>query len=461
MKYLRFFFLLIAFYSCTTPKNKISYTILSGTIKAPTSDSLYLYSHLNELERIITLDKEHHFRDTITGLEGYYYLIQNKRKAVEIFLKPAFDLDLVYDPEMTENVTFKGKGAVENNYLRSKVKIEQKLIQSLNQEEEREEKVVRLSNALENGHISHLNGVKDNIDKDFEYLETQRIDLSKRLRLASFKKKAMSKSNLAISDSFSDPFEGVGRLLENEKLLLLPNYLPYIVSNYIAQHYKCCYKGGDLYIWYIQTMDSLIQHPKIKDEAIFYWKNIMFPFLADVEEKEGIIKAIQPILSNIEYKQKLEEELKKLKKNRKGAVVEPFELYDENNNLISLQSLRGKLVYIDIWATWCGPCKKQIPHLEQLQKKFEGQDIYFVSISYNDNKKKWKKMVTEENMGGIQLFAPDSEIPFLKNLAINGIPRFVLLDKEGKILEAKAKSPSNPEIIPYLEQYLKREGTKE
>ncbi len=129
----------------------------------------------------------------------------------------------------------------------------------------------------------------------------------------------------------------------------------------------------------------------------------------------------------------------------KGAPSPTFNYVDINGKMVSLESLKGKYVYIDMWATWCGPCKAEIPHLAKLEHDYAHKNIHFVSIS-NDapkDKEKWKNMVQEKSMGGIQLFANGDE-EFAMAYKVEGIPRFILIDKEGNIVASEAPRPSNP-----------------
>ena len=127
-----------------------------------------------------------------------------------------------------------------------------------------------------------------------------------------------------------------------------------------------------------------------------------------------------------------------------GGQSPVFKYTDINGKEVSLNDLKGKYVYIDVWATWCGPCKAELPHLKELEKKMHGKKIVFVSISCDKDKAAWEKMVKEKELGGVQLHnGGDQE--FMKAYLITGIPRFILLDKKGKIVNAKMTRPSNPE----------------
>jgi thiol-disulfide isomerase/thioredoxin len=147
----------------------------------------------------------------------------------------------------------------------------------------------------------------------------------------------------------------------------------------------------------------------------------------------------------------------------KGMDSPVFEAYENfNGEKTSLSDLKGKFVYVDIWATWCGPCKVEIPHLKSLEKKYDDRNIAFVSISVDSPKRsgswekareKWKTMVTEEAMGGVQLFAPEGpKSQFVEDYINIGIPRFILIDPEGKIVSAVAPRPSSDELINLFEE---------
>jgi thiol-disulfide isomerase/thioredoxin len=135
-----------------------------------------------------------------------------------------------------------------------------------------------------------------------------------------------------------------------------------------------------------------------------------------------------------------------------------FTYKDINDKEVSFADLRGKVVYIDVWATWCAPCKQEIPYLKKLEEEFKGKDIQFVSISMDKPKhhEKWKKFVEDNELTGIQLFADNAfDSKLAKDYQINSIPRFLLFDKDGLIVNADAIRPSNPDLKGLLEDLLK------
>ena len=134
----------------------------------------------------------------------------------------------------------------------------------------------------------------------------------------------------------------------------------------------------------------------------------------------------------------------------KGNVSPKFtDLENFKGGTTSLDDLKGKYVYVDVWATWCGPCKREIPFLKEIEKAYHGKNIEFVSISIDQAKdhEAWKQMVTEKELGGIQLFAEnDWKSQFVTDYKINGIPRFILIDPQGNIVTPDAPRPSSDDL---------------
>lgn len=154
-------------------------------------------------------------------------------------------------------------------------------------------------------------------------------------------------------------------------------------------------------------------------------------------------------------KQYYQEELAMQKLN--NAPSPTFNYENHKGGTTKLEDLRGKYVYIDVWATWCGPCIAEIPHLKRVEQQFHGKNIEFVGISIDTKKdyEKWKKFVVTKELAGIQLFADnDWNSDFVKAYGISGIPRFILIDPKGNIVDANAERPSSPALTAQLEKLL-------
>jgi len=146
--------------------------------------------------------------------------------------------------------------------------------------------------------------------------------------------------------------------------------------------------------------------------------------------------------------------VKKIRTQKKFGLANLESMFlmdkDDKGGKTSLKSLRGKYVYIDVWATWCAPCRQQIPALKKIEESYKDKNIYFVSLSIDKqtDKIKWLKMIREMKLGGIQLLAEnDWNSKFVKDYQITGIPRFILIDPEGNIVDANAPRPTDPRLI--------------
>lgn len=134
---------------------------------------------------------------------------------------------------------------------------------------------------------------------------------------------------------------------------------------------------------------------------------------------------------------------------RKGRPSPELGFEDINGKTWNLADLQGKYVYIDIWATWCVPCKGELPHLKKLEETFKGMNIAFVSLSCDRDKAKWEKMVKEQQLGGIQLWGGEDN-EFLRKYRAQAIPRFILLDPNGRIVDPDMTRPSDEKTIEAL-----------
>ncbi len=123
----------------------------------------------------------------------------------------------------------------------------------------------------------------------------------------------------------------------------------------------------------------------------------------------------------------------------KGKIAPSFELPDATGRIVSLKDFQGKYVLLDFWATWCIPCRKEQPTLDSIMEEFNGKNITFISISTDNDRAKWKAMVTDEKLKGIHLI---DTCGYSKEWLIQFIPTYVLINPQGKIVSSRAAYPS-------------------
>ena len=115
-------------------------------------------------------------------------------------------------------------------------------------------------------------------------------------------------------------------------------------------------------------------------------------------------------------------------------------LKDKDGNTVDFSTFRGKYVYIDMWASWCVPCLKEVPVLQKLEKELKNDKVVFVSISIDSTEEPWKKKMEEKQMHGHQLWNPENTLG--QALNVKGIPFFAIYDPEGCLYMHGAPRPS-------------------
>ena len=201
-------------------------------------------------------------------------------------------------------------------------------------------------------------------------------------------------------------------------------------------------------------VDSFIANPTVRDYAKM---NLMEEDLSygDFYLLGEVIQTYLKGCQTLEYANIVKTKFDKKMLLAPGVPAPVFKYNDINGKEYSLEDFKGKLVYIDFWATWCGPCRFELPYLKSLEKEYHGKNVVFVSISVDDNKAAWEKMVKEQDMKGVQLHAEGAWQSFVaKHYQIRGIPTFFIIDANGNILRPNAPRPSSKEIKPLLDENL-------
>ncbi len=114
-----------------------------------------------------------------------------------------------------------------------------------------------------------------------------------------------------------------------------------------------------------------------------------------------------------------------------GIIAPAFELADKDGNIVALEDYKGKVVFLDFWATWCRPCTRLLPVHQKLQKQFEGDNVVFLYVSLDKNANSWRRYLEKGTFPGKHLFAKEE---MTKKYKVETLPYSLLIDTEGKIV---------------------------
>lgn len=177
------------------------------------------------------------------------------------------------------------------------------------------------------------------------------------------------------------------------------------------------------------------------------------------DKEEGYAAAVNEVCGE---KMAMREEKKKEIDSKDGNTTavsssDVLDLSDRDGKHVSLSDFKGKVVYIDFWASWCGPCRGQMPFSKQLHEKFSDKQkkkIVFLYISIDADPARWRKGIEELGIEGVNVNSPGNwGSRVCSYFQINSIPRYMIMNKKGEIVDFNAKRPSDPAVFDDLIRY--------
>lgn len=192
----------------------------------------------------------------------------------------------------------------------------------------------------------------------------------------------------------------------------------------------------------IMSMETSMQLKELFSSKLIY------SYLSSAEltpSVDTIYEHWQSLFPESYYASILENDYKSILALESGIVApEIYGKTPEGDSLL-LSELKGKVIYIKVWATWCGPCLKSIPDWNKLQEEFEeNEEVVFLSISTDADTDKWREMVRTRQLAGINIITDSKRI--MDDYLIPGIPRYILIDQNARVVDARAQSPAEEEI---------------
>lgn len=207
---------------------------------------------------------------------------------------------------------------------------------------------------------------------------------------------------------------------------------------------------------FMAAVDKYVTNPAVRREMV---RNTVYSYFTygkgegDIEQFWTDLKQFAGT-DNADLLTPYEAKMEAYRKTGKGAPAFDTTMTSPEGKVDRLSDHFGKFLYIDVWATWCGPCCAEIPHLEKLVERFKDNDrVEFISLSVDSDRKAWQKKLDTDRPAWAQfILSKDETAAFMKAWGITGIPRFIMIDKEGRIFAADATRPSDEATAATIEE---------
>jgi thiol-disulfide isomerase/thioredoxin len=236
--------------------------------------------------------------------------------------------------------------------------------------------------------------------------------------------------------------------LEDSSLITYPNY-----RNYVTERFRTrSHKNDSLFFYYL---DTEIKNPRVKDFLLYEAAQNNLVRMKDSTRRDHLLHSVLPAFSNTRLKDHLSLAALRMSNMGRGRKAYNFTAEALNGRQLQLSQLAGRYIVVDVWATWCGPCKKENPQFDELAERYTSERLAFVSVSVDEDANQWRMQAANRSKKVLQLHVPGGDEAFAHHYALNTIPRFMLIDPRGNIVDADMPRPTDPEFEAFLEREVK------
>lgn len=474
MKKLVFSLLLLSLLSVQAFAGNMS---IRGTIENRLSDSVVIsyptYEGGNWLaykqkQVIAVLDKNNNFSAKLPlGEEYTLVMIQNGEQATEIYGYTGYNLKLKVDASDFDNtLEYKGEGANVANFMAKhmlKHSFTQNYYRELQQLQAKEpneflEAIEELTQQQYNFLIENNEGLPQSFinfwDHNYEYLKYNTILSYPTMH------EVIKQQSYTIKDIPAENYKVIGAVPKrfDDKYISIQSYRSYLDEYYTAylksRGVESTTEKPNLFT--DKRLELAHQNmPKKSEEyvfASFLRSHIKYSTYAEAERYYN--KFIEQYPGSV-YKKMLAKQMEIKKKLSPGQPAIEI-VFKGDDGKVKLSDLKGKVVYLDFWASWCGPCKAQFPHVKELKEHFKDKDVVFAYVSIDESKENWEKAIEQYNLYGLHTLAEGAwQSKEAEDYGIKGIPAYFLIDKEGNFATETTPRPSEKEeLIKLIERLL-------
>ncbi|GEM_PF-3733217 len=205
---------------------------------------------------------------------------------------------------------------------------------------------------------------------------------------------------------------------------------------------------------YIIEQSLILKDISFRDKLLYIQLSNTLNLLTNSNEINSLISKHLNKITNKRYRSRLQNQATAIKSVFKGQKAPDFNAVTTNNKTVSLADFKGKYLLIDVWTTWCRPCAKQSRFFNRMASKLKDLPIQFVALNINRDKKDWKLKTGYESIYVKHLYSINRD-KFSSDYACKRIPRFILIDPDGYIVNSNMPKPSSKSFEEFLTNYIK------
>jgi len=237
--------------------------------------------------------------------------------------------------------------------------------------------------------------------------------------------------------------------LTDESMMSSQDYFTYVVSQLIAKNKQDIDDDE-------KSIQGIVQLPpgSFKDKMLYWQISKVINEASTAKERNEFVARYMTQFQNPEYKRKIAYVNAVAESLGKGSPAPDFAAVTLDGKPKMLSEFKGKYVLLDVWASWCGPCRQQSPYFEKFALKYKKSKIQFVAVSTDENIQNWYIAAKSKSKSVLQLHAFDLN-RFGKDYDVVSIPRFILIDPNGNFVNAKMPYPNDPAFEMVLRKALK------
>ncbi|RYY41502.1 MAG: redoxin domain-containing protein [Chitinophagaceae bacterium] len=237
----------------------------------------------------------------------------------------------------------------------------------------------------------------------------------------------------------------------DNRMLSVPGYLDYLASLLQARTLRSSNRDSA----FRAESGRLLLQPEVREALALNSARQRMRRINDTTERSVFVQAVFSEVQSPKYRKLLEQDLVQLNSLMRGRPAPQFVATASNNTPFPLSQFRGRYVVIDVWATWCAPCRHESPYFEDMAERYTDERLLFAAVSVDEDRPAWLRETKFRSSRVLQLHVDNANEAFLKPYGIETIPRFILIDPEGRIVNAFMPPPSDAEFASILQREIR------